>query len=80
MGIISIRDCFLLVSQEIQVQGELREFVRTLRELENYQQVQSVDLHIAKLSIVDGKRKFSCLDDGVTNRQYAVATINLFND
>lgn len=69
-----------LVSQEIQEQGELREFVRILRELENYQQVQSVDLHIANLPIVDGKRKFTYLDDGVTNRQYAVATINLFND
>lgn len=62
------------------MQGEIREFVRTLRELENYQQVQSVDLYIAKLPIVDDKRKFSCVDDGVTNRQYAVATINLFND
>lgn len=75
-----VRGIEILVSQEIQEQGELREFVRTLRELENYQQVQSVDLHIAKLPIVDGKRKFSYLDDGVTNRQYAVATINLFND
>ncbi|WP_330994058.1 Tn7-like element transposition protein TnsE [Staphylococcus pseudintermedius] len=30
--------------------------------------------------MVDGKRKFTYLDDGVTNRQYAVTTINLFND
>lgn len=53
--------------------------MNTIKVLEDYPEVQSIDLHIANLPIADGKRKFSYLDDGVTNRQYAVATINLFD-
>ncbi|MGH0796202.1 hypothetical protein ACQVTT_18725 [Bacillus mycoides] len=68
-----------LLSQEIQVQGELKEFVNTIKVLEDYPEVQSIDLHIANLPIADAKRKFSYLDDGLTNCQYAVAIINLFD-
>lgn len=68
-----------LIPQEIQVQGELKEFVSTIKVLEDYPELQSIHLHISKLPTADGKRKFSYLDDGVTNRQYALATLNLFD-
>jgi hypothetical protein len=39
----------------------------------------SIDFHIKTfLPIADSKRKFSYLDDGVTNREYALAIINQF--
>ncbi len=47
--------------------------------VENYPEVQSVHIQINHLSTCDGKRKFSYLDDGITNRQYAITTINLFD-
>lgn len=50
-----------------------------IKVLEDYPEVQSIDLYIPNLPIDDGKRKFSHLDDGVPNRQYTVATINLFD-
>lgn len=63
---------------KVKVESELKEFVSTIKVLEDYPEVQSIGIHIATLPIADSKRKFSYLDDGVTNRQYALTIINLF--
>lgn len=65
--------------QQVQIKGELGEFVRILQELEDYKEVQFITIQMGSLPIGDGKKKFSYLEDRVTHRQYALATVNLFN-
>lgn len=65
--------------QQVQTKGELGEFVRVLQELEDYKEVQSISFQIDTLPVGDGNRKFSYLEDGITHRQYALATVNLIN-
>lgn len=65
--------------QQVHAKGELGEFVRVLQELEDYKEVQSITIQMSSLPVGDGNRKFSYLEDGVTPRQYALATVSLFN-
>lgn len=65
--------------QQVQAKGELGEFVRVLQELEDYKEVQFITIQMGSLPIGDGNRKFRYLEDGVTHRQYALATVSLFN-
>lgn len=65
--------------QQVQAEGELGEFVHVLQELVDYKEVQFITIQMSSLPIGDGKRVFSYLEDGVTSRQYALATVSLFN-
>lgn len=65
--------------QQVQAKGELGQFVHILQELENYKEVQFINIQLSSLPIGDGKRVFSYLEDGITPRQYALATVSLFN-
>ncbi|GEK30508.1 hypothetical protein KZO01_08170 [Kurthia zopfii] len=65
--------------QQAQAEGELGEFVYILQELEDYKEVQSINVQLSSLPIGDGNRVFSYLEDGITPRRYALATVNLFN-
>lgn len=65
--------------QQVQAEGELGEFVYVLQELEDYKEVQSINVQLSSLPIGDGNRVFSYLEDGITPRRYALATVNLFN-
>lgn len=50
-----------------------------LQELEDYKEVQSINVQLSSLPIGDGNRVFSYLEDGIIPRLYALATVNLFN-
>lgn len=65
--------------QQVQAEGELGQFVHILQELEDYKEVQFINIQLSSLPIGDGKRVFSYLEDGITPRQYALATVSLFN-
>lgn len=65
--------------QQVQVEGELGEFVHVLQELEDYKEVQFINIQLSSLPIGDGNRVFSYLEDGITPRRYALATVNLLN-
>lgn len=65
--------------QQVQAEGELGEFVHILQELEDYKEVQFINIQLSSLPIGDGKRVFSYLEDGITPRRYALATVSLFN-
>lgn len=65
--------------QQVQVEGELGEFVHVLQELEDYKEVQFINVQLSSLPIGDGNRVFSYLEDGITPRRYALATVSLFN-
>ncbi|WP_368500717.1 Tn7-like element transposition protein TnsE [Bacillus sp. HSTU-bmb18] len=62
---------------EIQAQGELLDFINVLKVLEGYPAVKSIKVTIGVLPTGSEKRKFSYLDDGITNRKYIVASIEL---
>ncbi|HDR4532711.1 MULTISPECIES: Tn7-like element transposition protein TnsE [Bacillus] len=64
---------------EIQAQGELLDFINLLKVLEGYPEVKAINVATGILPTGSEKRKFSYLDDGITNRKYIVASIELFN-
>lgn len=64
---------------EVQAQGELLDFINVLKVLEGYPAVKSIKVTTGVLPTGSEKRKFSYLDDGITNRKYIVASIELFN-
>lgn len=65
--------------QQVQEEGALGEFVHVLQELEDYKEVQFINVHLGSMPMGDGNRVFSYLEDGITPRRYALATVNLFN-
>lgn len=64
---------------EIQAQGELGEFIKVLKVLEGYQEIKSISIEINNLPTENEKRKFSYLEDGMTNRKFILAIIELFD-
>ncbi|GCF70082.1 TPA: hypothetical protein QCY19_002271 [Bacillus luti] len=64
---------------EIQAQGELLDFINVLKVLEGYPEVEAIKVTTGVLPTGSEKRKFSYLGDGITNRKYIVASIELFN-
>ena len=64
---------------EIQAQGELLDFINVLKVLEGYPEIKAINVATGLLPAGSEKRKFSYLDDGITNRKYIVASIELFN-
>lgn len=63
----------------IQAQGELLDFINVLKVLEGYPEVKAINVATGILPTGSEKRKFSYLDDGITNRKYILASIELFN-
>lgn len=63
---------------DIQVQGELGEFIKVLKVLENYPQVQSINVIQGSLKEFSDTKRFVYLNDGVTERKYVIAEIQLF--
>ncbi|MED3825863.1 Tn7-like element transposition protein TnsE [Priestia flexa] len=65
---------------DIQVQGELGEFIKVLKVLENYSEVQSINVIQGSLKEFSDTKRFVYLSDGVTERKYMIAEIRLFSD
>lgn len=63
---------------DIQVQGELGEFIKLLKILENYSEVQSINVIQGSLKEFSDTKRFVYLSDGVTERKYVIAEIKLF--
>lgn len=64
---------------DIQVQGELGEFIKILKVLENYSEVQSINVIQGSLKEFSDTKRFVYLSDGVTERKYVIAEIKLFS-
>ena len=63
---------------DIQVQGELGDFIRVLKVIENYFEVQSINVIYGSLKEFSDTKLFVYLSDGVTERKYVIAEIMLF--
>lgn len=64
---------------EIQIQGELQDFINVLKILEQYPEVKGIRVVIDVLPEGNGERKFSRLNDGITKRRYVLAEIHMVN-
>lgn len=62
---------------DIQVHGELGEFIRVLKALESYPEVQSIHVIQGSLKEFSHTKRFVYLNDGVTDRKYVIADIKL---
>lgn len=63
---------------DLQVQGELGEFIKVLKVLENYPEEQSINVIQGSLKDFSDTKRFVYLSDGVTERKYVIAEITLF--
>ncbi|GAA0322709.1 hypothetical protein GCM10008967_11510 [Bacillus carboniphilus] len=65
---------------DIQVQGELGEFIKVLKVLENYSEVQSINVIQGSLKEFSDTKRFVYLSNGITERKYVIAEIVLFSN
>ncbi|MEC1158168.1 hypothetical protein [Cytobacillus horneckiae] len=63
---------------DFQVQGELGEFIKVLKVLEIYSEVQSINVIQGSLKEFSDTKRFVYLNDGVIERKYVIAEIVLF--
>ncbi|WEZ08678.1 Tn7-like element transposition protein TnsE [Priestia flexa] len=74
-----VRGIELIGVHEASVTGELGEFIKILNKLNDFPDVQTVDVKIEELPPFEDSRKFSFLDDGITRRKYALGSVQLLN-
>ncbi|KIL74126.1 Tn7-like element transposition protein TnsE [Bacillus badius] len=65
---------------DIQTHGELGEFIRVLKALESYPEVQSINVIQGSLKEFSHTKRFVYLNDGVTDRKYVIAEVKLFSN
>ncbi|MEC1722662.1 Tn7-like element transposition protein TnsE [Schinkia azotoformans] len=63
---------------DIQVKGELGDFIKVLKSLENYPEVQSINVIQGSLKEFSDAKRCVYLSDGVMERKYVIAEIKLF--
>lgn len=65
----------------VQEKGELEEFIKILKLLENKPSIKSVEIIIGDLPKGQGKKskKFSRLNDGITRRKYAIGKMTMID-
>lgn len=72
-----IRGVELISVHEASITGELGEFIKILNALNDFPDVQTVNVKIEELPTFKDSRKFSFLDDGITRRKYALGSVQL---
>jgi len=63
--------------QDIQVQGDLNDFINLLKVLESNQEVLSILVALKEVPRGVGKRKFAKLNDGITDRKCIIASVKM---
>lgn len=63
---------------DIQIDGELGEFLKVMRVLQSFREVQSINIIQGSLKDFSDKR-FVYLSDGVTERKYVIGEVKLFS-
>ncbi|WP_282155955.1 Tn7-like element transposition protein TnsE [Cytobacillus gottheilii] len=64
---------------EIQVQGELQDFINVLRIMEQYPEVSAIRAFIDVLPEGIGDRRFTKLSDNITKRRYVIAEVYMIS-
>lgn len=63
---------------DIQIDGELGEFIKVLKALQDFSEVQSINIIQGSLKEYSGTKRFVYLGDGVTERKYLIAEVKFF--
>ncbi|MEC1180494.1 Tn7-like element transposition protein TnsE [Metasolibacillus meyeri] len=64
---------------DIQIDGELGEFIKVMRVLQDFPEVQSINIIQGSLKEFSDTKRFVYLSDGVTERKYVIAEVYLLN-
>lgn len=65
---------------DIQIEGELGEFIKVMRVLQDFPEIQSINIIQGSLKEFSDTKRFVYLSDGVTERRYVIAEIKLFSN
>lgn len=65
---------------DIQIDGELGDFIKVMQVLQDFPEVQSINIIQGSLKEFSDTKRFVYLSDGVTERRYVIAEIVLFYD
>lgn len=63
---------------DIQIEGELGEFIKVMRVLQDFPEVQSINIIQGSLKEFSNTKRFVYLSDGVMERKYVIAEVKLF--
>lgn len=63
---------------DVQIDGELGEFIKVMRVLQDFSEVQSINIIQGSLKEFSKTKRFVYLSDGVTERKYVIAEVKLF--
>jgi len=64
---------------DVQIDGELGEFIKVMRVLQDFPEVQSINIIQGSLKEFSETKRFVYLSDGVTERKYVIAEIKLLS-
>lgn len=64
---------------DVRVDGELSEFIKVMKILQDFREVQSIEILQGSLKEFSRIKRFVYLNDGVTERRYVIAEIKLFS-
>lgn len=64
---------------DIQIEGELGEFIKVMQVLQDFPGVQSINIIQGSLKEFSDTKRFVYLSDGVTERKYVIAEVRLFS-
>lgn len=65
---------------DIQIEGELGEFIKVMQVLQDFPEIQSINIFQGSLKGFSDTKRFVYLSDGVTERKYVIAEIRLFSN
>ncbi|MEC1305427.1 Tn7-like element transposition protein TnsE [Lysinibacillus capsici] len=65
---------------DVQIDGELGEFIKVMRVLQDFPEVQSINIIQGSLKEFSDTKRFVYLNDGVTERKYVTAEVKLFTN
>ncbi|MER2007752.1 MAG: Tn7-like element transposition protein TnsE [Psychrobacillus sp.] len=65
---------------DVQIAGELGEFIKVMKVLQDFPEVQSINIIQGSLKEFSSTKRFVYLSDGVTERKYVIAEITLFSN
>jgi len=64
---------------DIQIDGELGDFIKVMQVLQDFPEVQSINIIQGSLKEFSVTKRFVYLSDGVTERRYVIAEVQLFS-
>ncbi len=65
------------VLSDVNIDGELGEFIKVMRVLQDFPEVQSINIIQGSLKEFSSTKRFVYLSDGVTERKYVIAEVKL---